>query len=509
MKEKIQNEYLKTEISIFESETSGDFILPDSYPDVKNILSSSAYISEMNKYAGSNEFEVSGNIVYNIMFSAAGDEGEVICSVSFTDSFKCQHKYKSVSNTSGGMQTKLCDISCRMANPRKFSVKAYFESLLYENVPCQAYPEIIGDDTGMEYKYGESNIIRLKNVVIDEHSYSDNIEIDIKHPEIEEIVHCDAKLKIRDERASDNAQSSKLGGEFDITVIYKDLDGKYNSVKRELPFGITLNKDEIMTIGDVIGDTLFIPSVAVSALNVNVGKNQYGENKVIELDADYDIDLMILSSEKIFYVTDAYSIDCNCMCKYKNENFVSPVKRIKNNFSYSDTKDIGELGTDTFEILCAFAKASNIKAVKQNEASDIVGRITERVVTVTDNGMRPKDISSGFTYKAGNTDNADGMLGNTVISDNRVRYDSNKLYFDLEAYLDYLVVEKNDVKLCTEVILCDEEKKNDDALFCIYYPSLNDTLWDTAKRMKTTTEKICELNGLSESSPFVSPIIIE
>jgi hypothetical protein len=509
MKEKIQNEYLKTEISIYESETSGDFILPDSYPDVKNILSSNAYISEVNKYAGSSEFEVSGNLVYNIMFTAAGDDGEVICSVSFTDNFKCQYKYKSPTNTSGGMQTKLTDISCRMANPRKFSVKAYLESILYENISCQAYPEIIGDDTSMEYRYGEATALRLKNVIIDEHSYSDNIEIDIKLPEIEKIIHYDARLKIKDERSTDNAQTAKLGGIFDVTVIYKDCDGRYNTVKRDLPFGVSLNKDELMTIGEVSADTLFIPSVSVSALNINVGKNQYGENKVIELDADYDIDLMILSSDKISYVTDAYSTVYSCDCKYKNETIVSPVKRIKNNFTFSDKKDSGELLTGTAEILCAFPKATDVKAVKQNEVNDISGRITERVIIVSDNGMRPVDIVSGFTYKAGNSDKAEGIIGNTVISDNRVRCDSENLYIDLEAYLDYLITEKNEERLCTELTLSEREKKADAALFCIYYPAADDTLWDTAKRMKTTTEKICELNGISEGSPFVSPIIIE
>ena len=82
---KEQTQYLKTEISTLQSEVSGDYILPDSYPDVKNILSCSARICDVKKYFGANEGEISGNFAYNIMFSAADDNGgDVICSVSFT-----------------------------------------------------------------------------------------------------------------------------------------------------------------------------------------------------------------------------------------------------------------------------------------------------------------------------------------------------------------------------------------------------------------------------------------
>ena len=75
------------------------------------------------------------------MFTAVDSEGkEEICSVSFSDDIKYNCRYKSAQNVGVGALVRLRDVSCRMANPRKFSVKAMLETVMFEDIDTSAYP---------------------------------------------------------------------------------------------------------------------------------------------------------------------------------------------------------------------------------------------------------------------------------------------------------------------------------------------------------------------------------
>ena len=48
---------------------SEDYILPDSYPDVKSIVSCKARIADTKSYFGSNDTELTAIVIYNILFT--------------------------------------------------------------------------------------------------------------------------------------------------------------------------------------------------------------------------------------------------------------------------------------------------------------------------------------------------------------------------------------------------------------------------------------------------------
>ena len=50
-----EKSFIKTEITAVENEISGDYILPDSFSDVKNILSARGRLKEIKKYFGAND----------------------------------------------------------------------------------------------------------------------------------------------------------------------------------------------------------------------------------------------------------------------------------------------------------------------------------------------------------------------------------------------------------------------------------------------------------------------
>ncbi len=519
MKDQMNEQYLKTELSTITNEVSGDYILPDSFPDVKSILSCQARIYDLKKYFGASEGEISGNIAYNVMFSASGENDEdIICSVSFTDDFKTICRYKNPSNSGVGTHTKLRDVICRMANPRKFSIKATLETLMFEDINQSAYPTFATElppDADMQYKWDECDVCRCRTVELSEHSFSDNIELDMKLPEIAEIVHYDVLLNVRDDRNIDVRDTPlKLGGTFTVNLVYKDKENKLHGVNRDIPFGISISDDESAMIGDISDSSLsVVPAVYISAVNLNIGKNQYDEAKVLEFDSDYDIDLLFISSETIKFVTDAYSTEYDCDCKFELQSMLKPVARIKNNFTYTDSRDKSELGLENSSFIAsAIPTFSDIHPEKNANYVSIAGRINEKAAVMQDeNRVRGKDINLAFTYKSNVNVSEDnlGIVGNTLLVDNRIRSDSDRVYTDAEIYLDYMLTGKQNVTVCKSVSLSEQKtRKAEKEILCVYYPSSDESLWDTAKKKKTTLEKILSLNPDLQAG-LSSPIIIE
>lgn len=513
----MKEQYTKTELSLITNEVSGDYILPDSFPDVKSVLSCHARIYDLKKYFGGAEGEISGSIMYNIMFSAIGEnDDDTICSVSFTDDFKMTCKYKNPANSGVGAHTRLTANTCRMANPRKFSIKSTLETLMFEDSQESAYPQISASapaDADFQYKWGECEICRCKTVLLCEHSFSDNIELDLKLPEIAEVIHYDVSLNVRDDRSVDLRDTPvKLGGNFALNILYKDKENKLHGVSRDIPFGISINDDEsamLETLND--SSVSIVPSVYISAVNLNVGKNQYDEAKVLEFDADYDIDLLLMSGEAIKFVTDAYSTKYDSECKFEMQTIQKPVARIKNNFTYTDTREKNELGLDNMSLVSASIPVfSDIHTEKSGNYVSVSGKISERVTIIDEGKIRGKEINVPFTYKSNVNaiEESLSMIGNTVVADNRVRCDHERVYTDAEIYLDYLLTGKESINVCKSIGIGECVKESDNALFCVYYPSPDESLWEMAKKKKTTVEKLLSLNP-EFSSRCDYPIIIE
>ncbi len=513
-----EKKFVKTEITTLQGEVSGDYILPDSYPDVKSILSSSARIYDIKHYYGANDAEITGNVAYNIMFSSSDSEGaDVICSVSFTDELKLNCRYKYPTNIGVGTQTRLRELNCRMANPRKFSIKSQLETLMYEDVCANAYPALpdsAPSDADMQYKWDKMTVCRVRSAQLCEHSFSDNIELDIKMPEIDKIVHCDAVINVRDERGADINQSSpKLGGVLTLDLVYSDKEGKNASLCREIPFGISINEDESAMIGELDANTSMLPCVYISALNINIGKNGYDEAKVIEFDADYDIDLLIFSSADTEYVTDAYSTKYASECKCEAQTLIRPLARIKNNFTYSDVHTKDEYGIENTSLLySSIPTLAEIHTEKNGDFVNITGKMCEKATLINDDTrIRAKDIVKPFTYKSSvNIKNEEiGMLGGAIVADSRLRTDSERVYTDAEIYLDYLLTGKQSISICKSVSLSTSyEGFEEKEMLCIYYPDVDESIWQTAKMKKTTVENITRLNpGIEEGSG--QPMIIE
>lgn len=507
-----QKQYVKTVTTVLENDVAGDHILPDSYPDVSTVVSCIARIGSIKRYYGANDVEQSGSIVYDILFTTIGEEGERLCAVSFTDEFKFSNRYRTSSNQNVVMCTNVRETGCRMANPRKFSLRTVLETIMYEQVLQDACPSCasdMSDSANMQYKWAQTDTCRVRSAMLTEHSFSDNIELEMKLPEIEEIVFSNADIRVRDERSDPKETRPKLSGVLGISLIYRDKSGEYHTMNKDINFGISLSEDESAVIGDISDASCsLLASVYISAMNVNVAKNGYDEARIIEFDADYDIELTMITGEKAEISVDAYSTGNESECKYENVEFDLPVAHIKSNMTFNDTSAL-TVGDAT--LVCVLSPEVCELSLKCSDGHmNIVGKLKEKCVFCSNGRLIPTDTTMPFTFKTNIAafDEPLELRGMAYATDNRVRCDNDKLYADCELFVDVVVSTQSSVTVCKSVSLGESVTLDDDKLFSIYYPGEGESLWETAKRKKTTVERITSIEHNADSLPG-APLIIE
>ncbi len=504
----MSEKYSKSLYAIHPIERSEDFILPDSFPDVKNVISCKARLGEVKTYFGPVESEATLCVIYNILFSSVNAHGStILCSVNFKDEIKESIRYKYDGNVGVCIKNEVAQASCRMANPRKFTIKTLIKAYIFETVEERIYPDIqcqLPSDANMQYLLEEVEAMSSASVILGEHSFSDNVELDTRSPEIKELVHWNAELIVNEDKRNDSDMPLKLKGIFGISCVYLDNDAKYRVFKREIPFGITLNDDEkAMLLGK--GEYSFIyPTANISAMNLNIGKNQYGENKVLEFDADYDIDILMLGNKKVSVVKDAYSTVYSCDINTVRTRFSYIDGICKTNLTCSEVNEYPSV-----KDICACLDAQYaIDGIELTNGDKISGKLRNKVAVISDDGLiATREITSPFSCKTENL-NGSNIVGGIEALPAKTRCDGEKIYTDSELYLNLLSLRESDVPVSGAISGFTPESKASESIFSIFYQPSDETLWNTAKLKKTTVDRILKSNPDIDTR-YSSAIIIE
>ena len=106
-------------------QTSGEYTLPDYQGDVRKILYSSAEISEGGAYHSRDSLEVSGCVVYKIVY--LDSEGK-ITPVSFTSDYEFSVRSEDDAYIDADVHTRIDSYGLRLMGPRRFSATCSIDS---------------------------------------------------------------------------------------------------------------------------------------------------------------------------------------------------------------------------------------------------------------------------------------------------------------------------------------------------------------------------------------------
>ncbi len=500
------------------SELSADYILPDTYPDVKRILRVSAKPILIGRYISGRRLEFSGAVDYSVIFSADTENGESMHCVHFAGDFDGSvGDLDNLERASISVIPTIGACSVRMANPRKLTLKSTVNTGVKIIMPTSAEPSVEGgsgtSDTSLEKLFSNITARRERTFLCEPLRISENFEADTSKGTIDDIISCTAQILFNEAKVNLEDSTVTLKGIANVNCVYKSQTeaGVYKSFSRKIPVAHTADAAEYCGAFTYCRpETLSATANAVTIeMNANAAEDSYGERRVVEFDMSADVTVGIVGGEDVSTVLDAYSTSHSSDCTMKNYALKTPDKIFSTSFSVSESLTRDQLSLPEN---CSIID-TQIEVVSP-ETSTQRGRLQ-----LSANAMISCIIESDGTYSAvtatipikcdlGSSEISSPICRSAefLASDVRTRTDSDGIHLDFEIYLCAAVCEDKNVSAVSEIRLSGEGKHcTGDAGLTLCYPSGEDTLWQIAKRYKTTVAKIEEANVGRAASVLIIP----
>ncbi|MDD4774591.1 MAG: DUF3794 domain-containing protein [Eubacteriales bacterium] len=489
----------------YKNEISEDYIIPDYISDVKKILHTFARPKMKNRYINGNKLIFDGEIVFTVLLLT---EDNNVSSVSITSAYNntAEPKYLAERKDPGdnrilSVSQSMEGVEGRLLNPRKINVKAKLSSRLGVSGREQVASVISGlkksdDEAGIERRTKTVPSLRLTQVSGEDLTISEDIELDASMPPANDILFCGADIGITDYRREQDRIN--VSGEAVSLIIYSADNGEIAATVRKIPVTATLEADRVGP------DCEYYGSAVVGTIKANIENNSYGENRIIELDITYNIDLLCVSNEDTELLLDIYSTDYDCKHDSKEVSVYSVSRCINTNFSVNASKERKEIGAESARDIVFTSATANITNInKKTDNGKLVAEGIAELLFITKNGEDDEISSYHFNVPfkcepdAGETGNDFEYVCRAAASNIRGRLDSGYLYCDFEILLDLLLINRNQEKVVIKAAFDSENRVNADRPpIILYYPQPGEKLWDIAKMYNTSGDTIAEANNI-------------
>ena len=483
-----------------ECESATEYVLPDYMGDIKKLLMSKGRAVPTGKYVADGAVEVSGIVEYDIVYLDA--EGK-LTAANATSDFNVSFPIDEATYIDSLEQSRSSALKVRVTGPRKISLRSDVE--VYLSVSAEFDSRIEGNVFSDEERNVEkctADVVFASSVfaLSGEREYAEAAERfeGVSADEVE-IVSVSGVCSVREAVAGEGEVFLK--GENKVSAVLLLPDRPPVRIRRSIPFDEVLKSDAIRSGMTVIGEGF------ISSADVGLGMEADSLNVVFNIIAEYSVEAM--ENESASVVTDAYVLDGECKTKYSDTKFLSLEYAGARPFcaevrcNKSEEK-LGEL----CDVIFVDAEAKLVDVRCEGSSCLINGEMTVSGVgyeTNVDGSLTyvPIKIQSKFAEKVNiDCQNIDKMQMecSVTVEDCEVSSDSETLCVRCNSLARISLWSPHLVRTLVECERVDGEAEvRDGSVVTVYYPKEGDTLFDVAKKYKTTVRKIGSDNLLSES----------
>lgn len=492
----------------YKNELSEDYIIPDYISDIKRVLHTFARPKMKSRYINGSKLIFDGEVVFTVLLLT---EDNSVKSVSLLSTYnnKAEPKYLADQNDSGdnyilSVNPTVESVESKLVNPRKLNVKAKLSSRVGISRRETISPVISGlkkpdDELGVERNIKTVSTLCMTQAFGEELTLSDDIEIDTSLPPVKDILFCGTDIIINDVRRVQD--KINVTGDASVIIIYSSDNGDIVATAKRIPVSASLDADKVNIECEYFG------GATIGTIKTNVENNSYGENRIIELDITYNIELLCVSNEETELMLDIYSVDYECKNDYKETDMYTARRCLSTNFSVNASKERKEIGADNARDIIFTSATVNINNIKKDAGNGklVVEGVAEvSFVIKTGDASEASNIKYSVPLKfepdIGDTINDFEYVYRAAASNIRGRLDSNNVYCDFEVLFGLLLIDKSHENIVAKTSFDTAKPVNTDRPpIILYYPQTGENLWDIAKHYNTNCDTISSANNIKSN----------
>lgn len=470
----------------------GDMIVPDSKPDILNTISTSGNICIYKSEVMDGKMRIDGNIATYIMYLAEG-EGENVrglnTSLDFTETIVIPELEMGMF---ANVQTSIKTIECKVLNGRKIGIKANVEISVrvYSKQDIEFITNVQNDNIQLL-----SNNLKVNSLVGQNQSKA-YIKETVSVPDndnLAEILRANICIVDRDIKVSYNKVLAKA--ETEIKIVYLTEEGKINQLETKLP---VVGFVDIPNIKDTdICDTNYVIK------NIILKPNNVEEHSIY-VEIEIEISCIVYEEKEINLINDLYSPCEKIKTTQENVNIISSKQHRNVSCAISEKANIPELEgcqiIDT-EINTIINKETKLNSKIIYEGDVELNFIFEQRNTI---GINSKKITIPFEQTIDNVENAENLNieTNVIVNSSQITNQAGSISVNIELNFDIDMFKSLSVPVINNIE--EEEEENlEDYSVMLYIVKKGDTLWEIAKKYRSTVDTIARINGIENVDKLV------
>lgn len=465
----------------------GDMIVPDVKPDILNTIDTVGNVCIYKKEVLDGKVRFDGSVNLNVIYLADSENDTtrgLTTALDFTQIID-------VDNCRSGMQLRnnitIKEIECKVLNGRKINTKVVLEIdiYIYSNEEINILKEINSIE-GVQTLNSNMQINNLVGTGCCRASAKDNISLE-EGDCLAEILKTEVKLVNSEMKVSYN--KVLLKSDACVKIMYLTENGDIKVVSSNIP---------VMGFID-------IPNVSENNLlnccyeikNVLIKPNS-SEQHSLYIEIEFEICCDATDTMEIESIQDMYCPNSNLEFKQKEVNTITNKQINKNICNIKERIFIPEISSN------------KIYDVEVNPSINSLNVLNGRIIYEGDlklnfifssnstNGIDTKRYLLPFTYNIDNENINQNKTINTTVNciDDEFVVTSDGM-IDCKVNLEFIneMYENANINIIDEVEM-KEDGNNSNPSMIVYIVKEGDTIWEIAKKYKTTMQEIININNL-------------
>ena len=468
-----------------------DFIVPDIKPDVLNTIDSSGIVCIYKKEIDTGKIKIDGCVNTYVMY-IADDESSSVRSLNTTLDFS---KIIEMDNIKPEMilecKVNLKTIECRVLNGRKISLKAVIDLDLkvMSNDEIEFVKEVqdIKDiqllDKTLELNSmlgsGLTKVYAKDTLVIDS---ADNLSEIMK-----------VNFNVINEETKISYNKVLVKSDASVKIVYLTEDNRICTTSQLIPIM------GFIDMPDVTDENLC--DVSYELKNIIIKPNSIEEHSIY-IEAEIEINCNVSQTKQMNIIQDLYSPSIDLIYTQKQIQAISQRQIVKDIYPIREKQFITEIGNH--KIYDVEIKPNIINKTLLQGRIMYEGQVELNFLFDSDNSARinTKNIVLPFNYNMDceGANPASNIETNIQVNtqDFTVMPDGG---IDIKIDLEFVVnLSNNQPMQVIEEINVDEKRKNDRSSLTIYFVKPGDTLWNIAKRFRSTVNDIAKINDIEDEN---------
>lgn len=475
----------------------GEFLIPDTHPDVLEILMLDVRPVISNKEVMQDKVYVEGQLNYNVLYLAREDENMGVHSVNYSD------KFSSYIDISGVEYRMNCEIECyvehinsSIINERKIGVEGILtiRSDVFNNCNIPIVRDIIDSDE-IQTLRNPAEVDRLVCRDEFEMPFSSNVQIPMDKPQIDKILKQDLNIHKQDITLSEGKVNISAFVKIDTVYRTKDSQELYT-----VQDDVYVNKE--FEVGSVNDSMMCLNKFNIGDIEIQVEENDLGENRILNLDSKIVVDASIITKEQYDVIEDAYSP--KSIIEIDKEKYKLNVLHGHNSTEII-VKDNIELSKDEpLPVQILTTKGNVIITDKKIIDNKLMIDGVVKVNVLYKNNVEDKcgysNISEELPFSTfleiQNIKEDMQFIVKSMLESIEASIEANTIAVKAIIHVCGYVMYSISKDILTSVNKKDEAKPEKKASLTIYIVQPGDNLWSIAKHYSTTVEQLISLNGI-------------